>query len=253
MKLVEAAAAKERYSEAEWRARVDLAALYRLFVHYGWTDLIYTHISARVPGEPGVYLINPYGLHFHEIRASNLLKVTFEGEVVDGDAPYNEAGHLIHTAVLRARPDIAVALHSHTRAGMAVSAMKAGLLPLTQHAMVVCDHLAYHDYQDVTGAEDECALLARDLGDGFLMILRNHGLLTCGRTAGEAFFYHYYLEMACKAQVDIMACGAEVVVPRPDAVRPIAAWGRPGPEPRGEREWPGLIRLLDAKDPSYRT
>ena len=181
-----------------------------------------------------------------------LLKVTFDGEVVGGDHPYNEAGHLIHTAVLKGRPQINVVLHSHTRAGMAVAAMKAGLLPLSQHAMVVIDQVAYHPYQDVTGADDECDLLARDLGSKYLMILQNHGLLACGRTAAEAFYYHYYLEMACKVQVDVMSSGADVVMPPPKAVRPVAEWGEPGEQPRGVREWPALLRLIEAKEPSFR-
>ncbi|MSP82604.1 MAG: class II aldolase/adducin family protein [Alphaproteobacteria bacterium] len=240
-------------SQAERQTRVDLAALYRCFAHFGWTDLIYTHLTARVPGEDGTYLINPYGLRFEEITASNLIKVDFDGNVLTGEHPYNEAGHLIHTAVLKARPEINFVVHSHTRAGMAVAAMKAGLLPLSQHAMVVVDQIAYHPYQDVTGADDECDLLAGDLGDKYLMILQNHGLLACGRSAAEAFYYHYYLEMACKVQVDVMSSGAEMIVPPPKAVRPVAAWGDPGDRVRGEREWSSLLRLLDGKDPSFRT
>ncbi len=240
------------HAAAEWRVRVDLAALYRLFAHYGWTDLIYTHITARVPGEEGCYLINPYGLMFDEVTASSLLKVDYEGRVLSGEEPYNEAGHLIHTAVLKARPEIDFVLHSHTRAGIAVSAMSGGLLPLSQHAMGILRQVAYHPYQDVTSAADECAKLAQDLGDRYLMILHNHGLLACGRTAGEAFCYHYDLEMACKVQVDVLQSGAETVEPPAPVVEGVKDWGMPGPEPKGANEWAALRRLLERKDPSYK-
>ncbi len=249
---ISAVSNKSGDAAAEWRVRVDLAALYRLFAHYGWTDLIYTHITARVPGEAGCYLINPYGLMFDEVTASSLLKVDYEGRVLSGAESYNEAGHLIHTAVLKARPEIDFVLHSHTRAGIAVSAMAGGLRPLSQHAMGVLGQVAYHPYQDVTSAADECAKLAQDLGDKPLMILHNHGLLACGRTAAEAFCYHYDLEMACKVQVDILQSGAETVQPPASVVEGLEAWGAPGPEPRGTREWAALLRLLERKDPSFK-
>lgn len=233
-------------------ARVDLAALYRLFVRYGWTDLTFTHISARVPGEDGHYLINPYGLMFDEICASNLLKVDFDGNVLAGDHPYNQAGHLIHTAILKARPEVNFVLHSHTRAGTAVSAMKPGLLSLSQHAMMIMSELAYHPYQDVTSAADECAKLASDLGGKHLMILHNHGLLACGRTAAEAFHLHYNLEMACKIQVDVMAGGCETVQPPAAVAASVQAWGRVGEEPWGATEWPALLRMLDRIDSCFR-
>lgn len=247
-----AASPEMGHTAAEWRVRVDLAALYRLFAHYGWTDLIYTHITARVPGEEGCYLINPYGLMFDEVTASSLLKVDYEGRVLAGDHPYNEAGHLIHTAVLKARPEINFVLHSHTRAGIAVSAMAGGLRPLSQHAMGVLGQVAYHPYQDVTSAADECAKLAADLGDKHLMILHNHGLLACGRTAGEAFCYHYDLEMACKVQVDVLQSGAATIEPPAPVVEGLRSWGMPGPEPKGAQEWAALLRLLERKDPSFK-
>lgn len=239
-------------SDSEYQARVDLAALYRLFAHYGWTDLIYTHISARVPGEPNHYLINPYGLLFEEINASVLIKVDFEGNVIAGDFPYNEAGHLIHTAVLKARPEINYVLHSHTRAGAAVSAMKRGLLPISQHANLISATLAYHEYMSITTNHVECEYLARDLGSNYLMIMHNHGLLSCGRTAAEAFWYLYYLETACKIQVDVLKSGEESIIPDKQAIDDLQQEGSPGDEPLGEQEWPALIRLLGRKDPSYR-
>jgi ribulose-5-phosphate 4-epimerase/fuculose-1-phosphate aldolase len=251
---VRAESVSPRFTEAEWQTRVDLAALYRLFVRYGWTDLIYTHISARVPGAENHYLINPFGPFFDEITASSLIKVDFDGNVVDDSGQeYNRAGHLIHTAVLKARPEINFVLHTHSRAGTAVSAMKCGLLPLSQHSNIILGTVAYHDYAQVTSDEDECERLGRDLGQNYLMVLHNHGSLACGRTAGEAFWYLYYLEMSCKIQVDVLTAGGEYIVPEPEIVRGLNAYGNPGPEPKGAREWPGLLRQLDRVDPSYRS
>lgn len=180
-------------------------------MHYGWSDLIFTHLSARVPGQAGQYLINPYGLSFHEVCAGNLIKVDFDGNVIAGDYPYNEAGHAIHTAVLKARPDDNVVLHSHTRAGMAVSCMSCGLLPLTQQANEVRDLLCSHDYGNARLGSEECARLGEDLGERWIMVMKNHGLLSVGRSVAEAFFYPDTLENACKAQVDVLGSGRDYV------------------------------------------
>ena len=242
-----------RFSETEWQTRVDLAALYRLFVRYGWTDLIYTHISARVPGEDNHYLINPFGPFFDEITASMLVKVDFDGNVVDDSGlEYNQAGHLIHTAVLKVRPEINFVLHTHSRAGTAVSAMRCGLLPVSQHSNIILGTVAYHDYAQVTSDDDECERLGNELQDNYLMVLRNHGLLACGRTAAEAFWYLYYLEMSCKIQVDVLAAGDDPLLVPPEVVAGLSEYGNPGPEPKGAREWPGLLRQLDRTDSSYR-
>ena len=243
-------------SEAEWLVRQDLAACYRLFVKYGWTDLIFTHLSARVPGHDNQYLINPYGLLFHEISASSLIKVDFDGNVISGDYPYNNAGHAIHSAVLKARPDINVALHSHTRAGMAVSCMDVGLLPLSQQAGEVIDLVCYHEY----GVADEnnpqeCQKLGEDMADKWLMIMHNHGLLSVGRTVAEAFYYLYVLENACKVQVDVMASGAKMKLPDAEVFRELATHTLPAAEGPGDyvtRSWDALIRMLDAQDPTYK-
>ena len=242
-------------SADEWQVRRDLAACYRLFVRYGWTDLIFTHLSARVPGHPDQYLINPYGLLFHEITASNLIKADFDGNVIAGDYPYNDAGHAIHTAVLKARPEVNVVLHSHTRAGMAVSCMKRGLLPLTQQANEVRALVSYHPYNLATDNEQECRRLGEDLDDKWLMIMHNHGLLAAGRTVSEAFYFLYTLENACKVQVDVLACGAEITTPEADVLAQMDAEGRPpddGPNDLAARSWSALIRTLDQQDPSYR-
>lgn len=240
-------------SNAEWQARVDLAALYRLFVRYGWTDLIYTHITARVPDEPEHYLINSYGLFFDEITASSLIKVDFDGNLLDERGlEYNSAGHLIHSAVLKARPEINFVLHTHTRAGAAVSAMKCGLLGLSQHSNIILDSVANHEYAQVTSDDEECERLARDIGDKNLMLMHNHGLLSCGRTAAEAFWYMYYMEMSCKIQVDVLAAGSDYILPPDEATKGLREYGKPTEEPRGAREWPGLLRMLDRMDPSFR-
>lgn len=243
-------------SAEEWQARCDLAACYRLFVRYGWTDLIFTHLSTRVPGEPNHYLINPYGLLFEEITASKLIKVDFDGNVISGDFPYNEAGHAIHTAILRARPEVNVVLHSHTRAGIAVSCMKCGLLPISQHANEIQDLLCYHEY-GLAGLDNEaeCRSLGKDIGKKWLMIMLNHGLLSAGRTMGEAFYGLYMLENACKIQVDVMACGQEIVFPSKEAIADLAKYGQPPadcPSDFVTLTWQALIRTLDAHDPSYR-
>ena len=243
-------------SEEEWEQRVQLAACYRAFVHYGWTDLIFTHLSARVPGEPGHYLINPYGLMFHEVCASNLIKVDFDGNVVAGDYPFNAAGHAIHTAMLKARPDINVALHSHTRAGMAVSCMDCGLLPLTQQSNEIRDLLCYHDYGIARTHDDECQRLGADMADNWIMVMRNHGLLTVGRSVAAAFYYLYSVESACKVQVDVLACQQGFVTPDADVVDEQAYHGKQHsiePQEFVTMAWDAVLRLMDAKDPSFRS
>ena len=235
-------------SNSEWELRCDLAACYRLFVKFGWTDLIFTHLSARVPGEPEHYLINPYGLLFDEITASNLIKVNFAGNVISGDYPYNEAGHAIHSAVLLARPDINVVLHSHTRAGSAVSCMADGLLPLSQQANEIMGMVCYHEYDYAPDNAMECERLGSDMADKWLMIMLNHGLLAAGRTVSEAFYHLYILENACKIQVDVMCSGAKYTVPS-DAAR--AAIGQfaeipeDGPAAFVETTWKAVVRSLE--------
>ncbi|MDH3666881.1 MAG: class II aldolase/adducin family protein [Paracoccaceae bacterium] len=237
----------------EWDARTDLAALHRLYVHFAWTDLIYTHLTARVPGEPGHYLIKPDQLMMDEVTASNLIKVDFDGNLVAGDAAPNQAGHLIHTAVLAARPEITFTAHTHSRSGAAVSCLAEGILPLSQHANMVLPTVCYHDYQDVTSAEDECAALARDLGDKFLMVMKNHGLLACGRSVGECFYWLYYLEMACKIQMDVLASGREPVLVSDAIVDGLyCESGMPENEPSGARAWSSMIRMLDRKESDFR-
>jgi ribulose-5-phosphate 4-epimerase/fuculose-1-phosphate aldolase len=243
-------------SDAEWQLRCELAACYRIFIRFGWTDVIFTHLSARVPGHDDQYLINPYGLLFHEVTASNLIKVNFEGELISGDHPYNDAGHAIHSSVLKARPDINVALHSHTRAGMAVACMDEGLLPLSQQAAEVIDLVCYHEYgfADEDNPE-ECERLGADMSDKWLMIMHNHGLLSVGRTVAEAFFYLYTLESACKVQIDVMSSRATPKAISALALQQLSDYSKPkpeGPNDSSTRCWKALVRQLDTNDLTYK-
>jgi ribulose-5-phosphate 4-epimerase/fuculose-1-phosphate aldolase len=239
---------------AEWEVRVNLAACYRLVAHHGMTDLIYTHISARVPGPEEHFLLNPYGQLFSEITASSLVKLDLEGNVLDEtEYEINQAGFTIHSAIHGARPDVACVLHTHTNAGMAVSAQRDGLLPLTQHSMRFHNRLAYHDYEGIALDLDERTRLVRDLGERRSMVLRNHGLLVAGRTVPEAFNLMYYLERACQAQIAAQAGGnAPLNLVSAKVAEHAAQQFERSNLPAGSREWPALLRFLDGIDPSYR-
>ena len=246
---------RERVSRDEWDTRVNLAACYRLVHHYGMDDLVYNHISARVPGEEGHFLINAYGMTYDEITASSLVKIDFDGNVVqDSGTGYgiNHAGFVIHSAVHRGRPDVACVIHTHTPAGMAVSAMKCGLLPLTQNAMFFSG-VGYHGYEGPAVDLDEQKRLVSDLGNHEAMILCNHGLLAVGRTIPEAFITMYWLERACQAQALAAASGMELNQPGEEVVRTTNERYKPGQRRRiGELEWPGLLRLLERRYPGFR-
>jgi ribulose-5-phosphate 4-epimerase/fuculose-1-phosphate aldolase len=237
----------------EWRVRIDLAACYRLLAHFGMTDLIYTHVSARVPKQQGHFLINPYGLMFHEVTASSLVKVNHAGGIVE-PTPYtvNPPGFVIHSAVHMARPDAACVLHSHTRASIAVSCLEQGLMPLTQKSFRFYGRMAYHAYEGISLDLNERERLAADLGDKYAMLLRNHGALTVGRTIPEAFELMYALETVCRIQIDVLSSGQKIVLPPPEIAAKAAAQFVNDEEPAGERVWAGLLRLLDAQNPGYR-
>jgi ribulose-5-phosphate 4-epimerase/fuculose-1-phosphate aldolase len=243
-------------SEAEWQARLDLAAGYRLCEHFGMSDMIYTHISARLPDSPNHFLINPNGPFFGEITASSLLKVTLEGEVLyRPDLPYglHPAGFTIHSALYRARPDAMAAMHTHTIAGMAVSALKCGLLPLTQTATRFYGRIAYHDFRGPERDPSERDALANSIGPLNYCILRNHGLLTLGASMPEAFIAMWGLERACQAQLQAMACNTELEMPSAEVVEKSCAMYAPGnSRTYGPLEWQGLLRRIDAVDPSWR-
>jgi ribulose-5-phosphate 4-epimerase/fuculose-1-phosphate aldolase len=243
-------------SDAEWQTRVDLAACYRLCDLYGMSDMIYTHISARVPDAPDRFLINPHGMLFDEVTASALLKVDLDGKVLyQADARYglHVAGYVIHSVLYRARADVGSAMHTHTIAGMAVSALACGLLPLTQTATRFCSRTAYHDFNGPERDPGEREALARDLGDKNYMILRNHGLLTVGQTVAETFTAMYGIERSCQAQLAAMACNTALHQMPPKIVQKSIDMYEPGVIRRyGLLEWPALLRRLDRHDPSYR-
>jgi ribulose-5-phosphate 4-epimerase/fuculose-1-phosphate aldolase len=242
-------------SDAEWQARVDLAACYRLIALHGMNDLVYNHATARIPGEEGRVLINAYGYAYEEVTASSLVKIDFDGNVVlDSATGYgiNRAGFVIHAAVHRARHDVGCVIHTHSPAGMAVSVLKCGLLPLTQNAMFF-GSVGYHDYEGPAVDLDEQRRLVRDLAEAPAMILRNHGLLTVGSTVCEAFVVMHWLEKACQAQLMAMACNAELTMPAPGTVKVTNERYKPGQRRNiTELEWPAMLRMLDRRDPSYR-
>ncbi len=242
-----------RVSEAEWRTRVDLAALYRLVALEGWDDLIFTHISARVPGPEHHFLINPFGVYFDEVTASSLVKVDLDGNIVmPGPYGINHAGYVIHSAVHGAREDARFVVHLHTEQGVAVSAQAEGLLPLSQHALVVLPHLAYHDYEGIAFNLDERGRLVRDLGDKAMMMLRNHGTLATGATAGAAWIALFHLERACKMQVLALSAGRErVLMASESAQAEVTKVVAGGFEKMSELPWPGLLRKLDRQSPGY--
>jgi ribulose-5-phosphate 4-epimerase/fuculose-1-phosphate aldolase len=253
MSMAQAASIYGGVSE-EWQARVDLAAAYRLVALYGWDDLIFTHISTRVPGPEHHFLLNPYGMMFEEVTASSLVKVDLDGaKVMESDYGINPAGFTIHSAVHAAREDALCVMHLHTDYGIAVSAQKKGLLPISQQAMFPLSSLAYHDYEGLALNEAEKPRLVADLGNKNHMILRNHGLLTVGESAAEAFLSMYILERACKIQILAQSGGAELL-PVPDPIIDLVAKQLSAVTvgQGAQLTWPGLLRKLDRIDPSYR-
>lgn len=244
---------KDRVSAEEWTQRVHLAALYRLAALHGWDDMIFTHISARLPGPDHHFLINPYGLFFEEITASSLVKIDLDGNIVEpSDYMVNPAGFTIHSAVHAAREDAMFVMHLHSDQGVAVAAQKEGLLPLSQHALIVLPNLAYHDYEGIALNHDERERLVADLGQKKLMLLRNHGTLAVGSTAAECWIGMFFLERACIQQVMALSGGRDEVLIAPDAaVKTVAGQTGSGMGPIGSLAWPGCLRLLDRKSPGY--
>ena len=250
--VVGVASLQGKVSAEEWQVRVELAALYRLVALYGWDDLIYTHISARIPGPEHHFLINPYGLLFEEITASSLVKIDLQGNILQ-ETPYfiNPAGFTIHSAIHAARDDAHFVMHLHSDDGVAVAAQTSGLLPLSQHALIVLPRLAYHDYEGIALNHDERERLVGDMGDKNLVLLRNHGTLAVGETAADCWVGMYYLERACTMQVKALSGGAGAVLIAPDAsqaeVRNQVGYRGIG----GALAWPGCLRKLDRDLPGY--
>lgn len=245
----------------EWELRVQLAAAYRLIDLMGWTELIWTHTTVRVPGPEHHFLINRYGLRFDEVRASNLVKVDLDGNIIgDQSQEINPAGFVIHSAIHMMRPDVQCVLHTHTVAGMAVAALAEGLLPISMYALGDFERVAYHDYEGPSLDRAERERLSADLGDKNILILRTHGLLTCGQTVAQAFVRMYRLERACQVQLAAQGTGAKLVIPPRHVCEKsaqlnddfMAAEGGKGFSRNPNPEFDALLRLLDKKDPSYR-
>jgi len=245
---------RDRVSAEEWAKRVDLAAAYRLVQLYGMAEMIANHISTRVPGEDNAFLINPYGMLYEQMHASCFIKVDIDGKVLFNPTEYdvNRAGYVIHSAIHRARHDVDCVIHTHTLAGMAVSAMKCGLMPIAQTAMRFID-IGYHDYEGIAIELDEQARLVRDLGSREAMVLRNHGLLVVGASIPQAWDNIFRLERACQLQVATLACNTELTLPPRKIVEEASHLYQPGVRRKfGLLEWPALIRKLDSIDSSYR-
>jgi ribulose-5-phosphate 4-epimerase/fuculose-1-phosphate aldolase len=245
---------RDQVSKEEWEARVNLAACYRLMAEYGMIEMVANHISVRVPGTHNEFLINPYGMLYEEMTASSMLKIDLEGNVLFNATEYgvNQAGFVIHSAVHAARHDVECIIHTHTLPGMAVSAMKCGILPIAQSSMRFLD-IAYHDYEGVALRLDERERLVQNLGNREAMVLRNHGLLTVGASIPECFNNMFRLERACELQVMTLSCNTELQMPPAEVTQYTNNMMLPGVRRRfGLLEWPALLRKLDRKDPSYR-
>ena len=239
----------------EWQQRVDLAAAYRLVAMFGWDDLVFTHISARVPGPEHHFLINPYGMTFDEITASSLVKIDLDGrKVTNSPFEINPAGFTIHSAIHAARPDAKCVLHVHSINGIAVSAQRAGVLPISQQSIFVLSSLAYHDYEGIALNADEKPRLVRDLGDRHFLMLRNHGLLTLAETVPDAFLMMYVFEATCMIQIRAQAGGSELIPIDPRIIAGARSAVQEVTRNLGGRiAWPGLLRRLDRNDPSWRS
>ena len=244
---------KQQVSSEEWQTRVDLAACYRMVAYYGWDDLVFTHISARVPGPEHHFLINPYGLLFEEVTASSLVKVDLQGnKVMPSDFEINPAGFVIHSAVHAAREEAKCVMHLHTTAGIAVSALKEGLLPLSQQSLFALSSLAYHDYEGVALNPDEKIRLVADLANRNFMILRNHGLLTCAGSIADAFLFMFLLQRACEIQLQAQASGQPLIMIPEKILAGIQAQAKQVTRSAGGGlAWPGILRKLDRTNPGY--
>ena len=243
-----------KVSAEEWQLRVDLAAAYRLIAHYDWDEIVFTHLSVRIPGPEHHFLINPFGCLFEEITASSLVKVDLNGEKVD-DSPFpvNPAGFTIHSCIHEARDDAQCVMHTHTVEGVAVAAHTEGLLPLSQQSLFPLSSLAYHDYEGIAVREDEKARLVRDLGAANFMILRNHGLLTCGPSIADTFLFMFILQKACEIQVAALAGNQPLTpVPQPIIDKIVSEGNKVTSNQGGKIAWPALLRKLDRIDPGYR-
>ncbi len=252
--MATAAVAPRTMTDAEWEARQQLAAAYRVFDHLGWSEMIYNHITLKVPGEDNTFLINPFGLHFSEVKASNLVKIDIDGNKLD-DSPYpvNRAGFVQHAVFHRHLPDVHCIMHTHTTAGMAVSSLEGGLQPINFYACNFAGQIAYHDFEGVTVRDEEGARLVANLGDKRMLLLRNHGIVAMGRTLPEAFIKHWSLQRACEVQLATLSMGKPLTVsPEVIAVHQRDLHMAQVPGGAGAADFAAMVRLVDRVDTSWR-
>ena len=242
----------KKYNTEEWENRVNLAAAYHLADHFQMTDIVWNHITCKTSSIKETFLINPFGYRYDEITASNLLEINSKGKVISGNNQINDTGFIIHGAIHHARNDIKCIMHTHSRAGLAISSLKEGLIPMVQDTAIFYNRVSYHDWEGMSTDESECGRLAKSLGNNNVLILRNHGLLTCGETISEAFMLMYYLDRACKNQIDVLSTQMKPNIPS-DNIMEYAAGQYEDPRFRlGHHEWPALLRLLDQKNSIYK-
>ena len=236
----------------EWNNRLDLAACYHLADYFNMSDIIWNHITAKTSSNKDTFLINKFGLRYDEITASNLLEINHDGEVINGEGEINDTGYIIHGAIHKNREDIACVMHTHSRAGLAISCLEEGLKPIIQDAAIFHNRISYHDWEGMSTENDECERLSKNLGKNKVMILRNHGLLTCGNNISEAFMLMYYLDRACKNQIDTLSMGKKTIIPSENIIE-FAAGQYDDPRFQlGKHEWPALLRLLDKNNSIYK-
>jgi len=236
----------------ELENRINLAACYHLADHFNMSDVIWNHITAKTSSKKNTFLINKFGLRYNEITASNLLEISHEGKVIDGEGKINDTGFIIHGAIHQNRKDVICIMHTHSRAGLAIACLKEGLQPIIQDAAIFHNRVSYHDWEGMSTESEECKTLSKNLGLNNVMILRNHGLLTCGKTISEAFMLMYYLDRACKNQIDTLSTGKETIVPTNNIMEFAGEQYEDSRFQLGKHEWPALLRLLDKKNSIYK-
>tara|TARA_B100001123_G_scaffold442948_2_gene587746 strand:+ start:12 stop:755 length:744 start_codon:yes stop_codon:yes gene_type:complete len=241
-----------KYSEEEWTNRVNLAACYHLADHFGFSDIIWNHITTRTEKNKDTFLINPFGLRYDEVTASNLIEINLDGKIINGEHKINETGYIIHGAIHKSRKDVNCVMHTHSRAGLAISCLDEGLIPMIQDSAMFYNRVSYHDWEGMSTNAEECEKISKDLGSNKVMILRNHGLLTCGSKISEAFMLMYYLDRACKNQIDIMSTGKKISIPTGNIMEYTVGQYEDPQFKLGDNEWPALIRLLEKKNSKYK-
>ena len=243
---------KTQHDNEEWSNRVNISDCYHLADYFQMSDIIWNHITAKTSNDKDTFLINPFGLRYDEITASSLVEVTLEGKVINSDSPINDTGFIIHGAIHRARPEVNCVMHTHSRAGLAVSCFVNGLTPMIQDAAFLHNRVSYHDWEGMSTEQEECEHLSKSLGNNKVMILKNHGLLTCGKTIAEAFMLMYYLERACKTQIDARSTGEKLNIPSNNIMEYAAGQYDDPRFQLGKYEWPALLRLLEKNHSIYK-